>query len=74
MKSFVSELYQSFESNDEMFLQEIDNAKRRFINENWYGHISKLIEKFTDRKNNPFENVLNILSEFSEELNNKIIK
>jgi hypothetical protein len=71
MRTFVTGLIDSFNSEDELFIEQTEALKSQFINESWYEHLGKLIDKFKNKKVNPLEDLSIAINEFSEEIETK---
>lgn len=71
MRTFVTGLIDSFNSEDELFIEQTEELKSQFINETWYGHLGKLIDKFKNKKINPLEDLSTVINEFSDEIETK---
>lgn len=71
MRNTISEIMLYFETNDEFLLKEILKMKKQLIIENWYENLGILIKNIKDRKKDPLKDFSNILSEISQEFENK---
>jgi AbiV family abortive infection protein len=68
MRSIVIAFIQSFESQDELFIKYVTKLKNQFITENWYENIGNVIDKFKDKRVNPYEEMFLNLTEFLAEI------
>lgn len=71
MRTFVLSIFESFNNDDNELNFHVEKLKKQFLNEAWYHKIGELIEKFRDRKTNPFEDLSIAINEYSNEIGSK---
>lgn len=68
LRSFILDYISSFNSEEKLITQGLDNLKVQFSIEKWYENIGGLIELFKENRKNPFIELSSLISNFSNEL------
>jgi len=70
LRAFILDYISSFNSEEKIITQGLENLKVQFSVEKWYEKIGRLIELFKDNNKNPLVDLSTLISKFSNELPN----
>jgi AbiV family abortive infection protein len=72
MRNFVLFFIEGIESKEEIYVTAIEDLKQKFLDQNWYEKISRLIDLYKDRKKDPLDDLSNKMHQYLTSFTNAI--